>query len=247
MACVYRHIRLDKDEPFYIGIGKTAKRAYSKKNRNNHWHNITNITNYEVEILLDDLTWEQACQKEIEFILLYGRKDLNTGILCNMTDGGDGTLNIQISEERRCNMSKNAKGKLNAFYGKHHSQETIHVISQKAIGREMPDNIKLKISKSLTGSKNYWYGKKLSEEHKLKLSTAAKGRKTTDDKKEILRNSSPKRIELYRFIDDTFYIYKSFREAELLTGIERRYIKNHMHKLGFITKKEAIDKGFKID
>jgi hypothetical protein len=242
MAYVYRHIRLDKNEPFYVGIGKTIKRAHSKKNRNNHWHNIINITDYEVEILFDDLTWEQACQKEIEFIKLYGRRDLNTGILCNMTDGGDGTLNIQISEERRYSMSKNAKGQLNAFYGKHHSQETIQIISQKAIGRKMSDNVKVKISKSLTGSNNYWYGKKLSEQHKLKLSIAAKGRITTDDKKEILRNSSPKRIELYRFINGEFYIYKSFREAELLTGIERRYIKNHMHELGFISREDAINK-----
>lgn len=242
MACVYRHIRLDKNQPFYIGIGKTIKRAYSKNNRNKYWHNIINKTSYKVEIVFEDLTWKEACLKEIEIIALYGRKDLNTGILCNMTDGGEGTLNIQISEERKHDMSKNAKGKLNAFYGKHHSQETIQTISQKAIGRKVSDSVKLKISKSLTGNKNYWYGKKLSEEHKLKLSTAATGRKTTDNKKETLRSSSPKRIELYRFINDIFYIYKSFREAELLTGIERRYIKNHMHELGFISKEEAIVK-----
>ena len=30
MAIVYRHIRLDKNEVFYIGIGKTEKRAYEK-------------------------------------------------------------------------------------------------------------------------------------------------------------------------------------------------------------------------
>ena len=34
MAILYRHIRLDKNVPFYIGIGKDIKRAYSKSNRN---------------------------------------------------------------------------------------------------------------------------------------------------------------------------------------------------------------------
>jgi hypothetical protein len=39
MAYVYRHIRLDKNEPFYIGIGKddysSFKRAYHTGNKRN--------------------------------------------------------------------------------------------------------------------------------------------------------------------------------------------------------------------
>jgi hypothetical protein len=100
MACIYRHIRLDKNEPFYIGIGNTEQRAYSVKSRNKHWQNISK-NGYDVEILMDDLSWGEACQKEIEFILLYGRKDLNTGCLSNMTNGGEGQLNRVISQETR--------------------------------------------------------------------------------------------------------------------------------------------------
>ena len=40
MAYVYRHIRLDKNQPFYIGVGKNdndLKRAFSKCNRNSYW------------------------------------------------------------------------------------------------------------------------------------------------------------------------------------------------------------------
>lgn len=70
MIYLYRHIRLDKNEPFYIGIGK-GKRAYSKKSRNIHWLNIINSTPYEVEIILENLSWEEACEKEKEFIKLY--------------------------------------------------------------------------------------------------------------------------------------------------------------------------------
>ena len=33
MAFVYRHIRLDNGNPFYIGIGKSEARAYSTKGR----------------------------------------------------------------------------------------------------------------------------------------------------------------------------------------------------------------------
>jgi hypothetical protein len=98
MAYVYRHIRLDKNEPFYIGIGITENysRAYSKKSRNKLWKTIANKSAYEVEIVFDDLSWEEACNKEKEFIELYGRIDNKSGILSNMTNGGDGTIGIKV-------------------------------------------------------------------------------------------------------------------------------------------------------
>jgi hypothetical protein len=105
MAYVYRHIRLDKNEPFYIGIAKdefkNCERAYSKYYRNKYWHNIVNKNQYEVKIILDNLTWEEACEKEIEFIKLYGRADLKTGSLVNMTDGGDGFKGPKTLEHRQ--------------------------------------------------------------------------------------------------------------------------------------------------
>jgi hypothetical protein len=61
MAYLYRHIRLDKNEPFYIGISNVDdeyRRAYRKTYRNKHWTNIVKGTRYEVEILIDDLTIE---------------------------------------------------------------------------------------------------------------------------------------------------------------------------------------------
>jgi len=60
MAYLYRHIRLDKNEPFYIGIGsdENYERAYNNHNRSIFWKNIINKTPYEIEIILDDLTWE---------------------------------------------------------------------------------------------------------------------------------------------------------------------------------------------
>jgi hypothetical protein len=95
MPYLYRHIRLDKNQPFYIGIGSdnSYKRANEKSRRSIHWKNIVKKSGYEVEILLDNLTWEEVCEKEKEFIALYGRVNLNKGTLCNMTDGGEGLIN----------------------------------------------------------------------------------------------------------------------------------------------------------
>jgi hypothetical protein len=95
---LYRHIRLDNGFPFYIGIGTRQRghsnksvylRANSTSNRSSFWKNIVNKAGFEVEILYETGSVSEIKQKEVEFIKLYGRKE-NGGILCNMTDGGDG-------------------------------------------------------------------------------------------------------------------------------------------------------------
>jgi hypothetical protein len=94
---LYRHIRLDNNQPFYIGIGtkyekfapsEEYRRAYNKIGRSCWWKKVINKTNYKVEILLESDNYEFIQEKEIEFIKLYGRKDLEEGILVNLTDGG---------------------------------------------------------------------------------------------------------------------------------------------------------------
>jgi len=125
---LYRYIRLDKNEPFYIGIGKTKnyKRAYEKYkcDRSLFWFKITEKTNYRIDILLDNLTKQEAVKKEIEFIKLYGRKNLKTGSLVNLTDGGDGVNNIKWSEDSKNKLRLKMLGKNNHQFGKKQSQET---------------------------------------------------------------------------------------------------------------------------
>jgi len=145
MAYLYRHIRLDKNEPFYIGIGSDIDGKYSRahnKMRSIHWKRIVSKTDYEVEIMLDDLTWEEACKKEKEFIKLYGRKDLKEGTLVNMTDGGDGHINP--TEETRKKLSIIHKGKIL-------SKETKEKIRHFNLGKTLSDNAKRKLSESTKG------------------------------------------------------------------------------------------------
>ena len=114
MAYVYRHIRKDKNQPFYIGIGsdRKFKRANQSGNRRNKiWNDIVSKSDYVVDIIFEEITWEEACEKEKEFIALYGRIDIATGTLCNMTDGGDGAKGAIRTDEFKKNISNIKKGK----------------------------------------------------------------------------------------------------------------------------------------
>jgi len=159
MACLYRHIRLDKNEPFYVGIGKNVKRAYNIYNRSAYWGKIVKKHGYEVEILLEDLTWEEACIKEKEFISLYGRKDLGLGTLCNLTNGGDGTLGIKRSEEYILKLSERQKDGKAYWCGKKRSEETKKKISNANKGKSPSLETKEKLRLTSTGTRNAWFGK----------------------------------------------------------------------------------------
>ena len=110
MPIVYRHRRLDTNDIFYIGIGKDKYRATSKTCRNKYWYNIVNKTDYSVEILYNNVSWDEAKDLEMLLIKLYGRKYLNTGTLCNLTEGGDGRLGFKHSEKTKRKMKKSANG-----------------------------------------------------------------------------------------------------------------------------------------
>ena len=96
MAIVYLHRRKDTNEVFYVGIGKDYYRMGRKANRNQYWHNIVNKYGYTKEILFKNITWDEAIKKEIELIKKYGRKDLKTGCLVNITRGGEGCPSKEV-------------------------------------------------------------------------------------------------------------------------------------------------------
>ena len=143
MAVIYKHLKLC-GEVFYIGIGQEEKRAKSKSDRNNYWHNVVNKYGYEVQILKSDLTWEDACEMEKVLISWFGRRDLGLGTLVNLTDGGEGNVGWVASDETRARMSKSKKGKLSHNYGKKASKEGREKMSISAIGRKHSEESKEK-------------------------------------------------------------------------------------------------------
>jgi len=201
MAVLYRHIRLDKNQPFYIGIGKTEKRAYEKIKRNQFWYNIVAKTDYEIEILFDNLSWDEAGEKEKEFIKLYGKRDDNTGTLVNITDGGGGILGVRHNEESKRKISESSKnrirkpvsietkekirqtltGRVGSNKGFKHSEETklkLRLFNIGKIGpnkgKPMSDEAKKKMIASKTGKPSSLKGKKQTDETKMKVSEGLK-------------------------------------------------------------------------
>lgn len=96
---LYRHVRLDTNEVFYVGVGTKVldidsdfkyRRAFEKGSKNTIWKNIYKKckANIKIDILFESDSREEIFKKEIEFVKLYGRKNLNQGTLSNLTNGG---------------------------------------------------------------------------------------------------------------------------------------------------------------
>ena len=221
MAVVYRHRRLDTFEVFYVGIGKTQKRPHSKLNRNKWWTNITNKTEYTSEILYSDISWEDACELEKFLISEYGRMDLRTGKLVNLTDGGEGTLGVIFSEKTRTKMSEAKKGKPSHNYGKKASKEAREKMSISATGRKHSEESK---------EKNRIASSNVSEETKLKRYLKNKGLKRTPE--QCKRISESKMNTLLLDVVNGIY-YKSMSEVCRIFGYSRK---------GIIRKLDNIEK-----
>lgn len=121
---LYRHVRLDKNEPFYIGVGTKGKRKAYKdsavykrafdtyKRRGKIWGDIAKKSEWKIEILLESDDYDFIKKKEIEFIALYGRINLGTGVLANLTDGGEGIKGGVVSQETKNKISKGNMGRI---------------------------------------------------------------------------------------------------------------------------------------
>jgi hypothetical protein len=81
----YAYLREDKT-PYYIGKGR-GNRCYNISGRKMHRRPKDKKF---ILILKKNLTEEEAFKHEIYMIAIFGRKDNGTGILRNLTDGGEG-------------------------------------------------------------------------------------------------------------------------------------------------------------
>ena len=168
MYYVYSYLRED-NSPYYIGKGKEG-RAFTKGCKEIK----PPKDKTKIKIIKENLTEQDAFDLEILYILMFGRKDLDTGILRNKTDGGDGASGYIVLPEERKRRSERMKGvkRPQWIYDK---------IAASNRGKKASPETREKIS---AAGKN----RKCSEEHKRKVSeTKANPHKITfDDGREII-------------------------------------------------------------
>jgi hypothetical protein len=112
----YAYLREDRT-PYYIGKGQ-GKRIHNPHYRNNKTRVRVPLPPMNRRILLkQNLTEEEAFKHEKYMIDVFGRKDLGTGILLNMNDGGKGGSSgprLSVSGEKNPMWGKQSiqKGKI---------------------------------------------------------------------------------------------------------------------------------------
>jgi hypothetical protein len=91
----YSYLRKSDGTPYYVGKGR-GKRVYDSS------HNVKVPDDKDRIIFLkQNLTEEEAFNHEKYMIAVLGRKDLGTGILRNMSDGGEGHSNPSPESRRK--------------------------------------------------------------------------------------------------------------------------------------------------
>jgi hypothetical protein len=173
----YAYLRED-GTPYYIGKGSND-RIYG-------WHRHIPVPKDKDRILFlkQNLTEEESFKHEKYMIYVLGRKDLGTGILINLTEGGGGNSGWIPSEETKKKMSEKRKGKVCSEETKKKMSETLkgrtlsedhkRKISESHKGKSLSEQTRKKLSESKMGEKNHLYGKPKSEETKRKISESLK-------------------------------------------------------------------------
>ena len=139
----------------YMGSGKLIKLAYNKYG----------IENFSKKILAFADTEDELNDLEMFYI-----KDLDAKTKgYNLTDGGDGIIGYEYSDETKRKISAARKGKLL-------SEEQKQKLSVAHKGKQHSEETKRKMSCTRKGKPSPTKGKPMSEEAKHKISEAMKGK-----------------------------------------------------------------------
>jgi hypothetical protein len=144
-----------KYSPYYVGKG-TNVRAFRRSGRGAK----PPADRSFVVMIQEGLTEQEAFDLEKYCISTYGRMDQGTGILRNLTDGGEGASGARRSEETRKKISEaraRRTGEASPFWGRKHSEGTKQKFSERQRGTKSPQR-----------------GIPLTQEHREKMSISSR-------------------------------------------------------------------------
>ena len=181
MFYVYAYIR-EKDSitakagtPYYIGKG-SRNRAWNNHKRKNNV-NLLPQNSSLIIILESNLTEIGAFAIERRLIRWFGRKDIGTGILNNLTDGGEGISGRKYThtEKTKRKLSVSKLGNKNPNFNKFTESMLYNLKSFKSgkdnpmFGKVYTDEERNKLSVLNSGKNSSRYGKKNTTEHNNKI------------------------------------------------------------------------------
>lgn len=185
----YAYLWLREDgTPYYAGKGR-GRRAFRHQKPPYPPRDLTRI------LVFNRNSEREAIATEMEFIRNWGRKDIGTGCLLNLTDGGEGMSGHVATAEHRAKISLASKGN-KSFLGHKHPPEWSAKMSANQTGENRPYRLgmshtletKKKISKSLEGNK-YAVGYHHTPETKAKVSMMTKGKKKSPETRARMKTS----------------------------------------------------------
>jgi hypothetical protein len=225
---VYALIDPRNNLPFYIGKGtiKNKKGGRYQRLKAHFWKSSKGINPFKdavmfkiesdgltvkAEIISDNLTEKESLDLERSQISFYGRRNINSGILTNLTDGGESFSGYVFSEER-----------------KNQARERMMERIQKFGPYILTDQDKAKASQAqklrFQNQEGTMKGKKHSEETKSKLSAIRKQKGCNLPPEERHRFGSPK--EKNFFAKKTIFISPDGETFEVI-GEFRKFVKEH--------------------
>jgi hypothetical protein len=188
-----------KNCPFYVGKGQNHRykkhRKEAKILMTDPGRKLQRIViihklwkkklDFEIDIVFDNLTEQEAFELEAMAIEAYGRIDLGTGILTNLTNGGEGASGLIQSEEKKNKLSKKAIG------------------NKRWVGRKHSEEAKIKIGLANSGKNHYMFGKHCTEEQRRINSNSHKGKKLSEITKKRISEAKTGKISKLKGIPRT--------------------------------------------
>ena len=171
---VYEWFNVVTGEVFYVGKG-IRNRYCQLSDRNQHFRDYFNTHECESRIVYENLTEQEAYEKEKELIKYY--RETSNFRLTNVTDGGEGNPFKSGELNPKFGKGEEIKGEKNPFYGQKHTKRIKKILSQKEHSEKtkkiISDKAKIRLS---IKENNGMYGRSHSEEVKKKLSEYNKGK-----------------------------------------------------------------------